>query len=185
MADEKSEYAKQLLDEWKYRHDLFFKLAFRYSWVAIVLAVLPSLTVNSPIGEEFFKHVREGDSAVWAYWGLIVGFFACANWHLYTEYKGKEAVRKEMLLARNTVLGLTDREDPLPKRKPWRRFLPSRVGLIHFLYVVAFLSFFFGCWYYQRQQPKPVLLAPCAQLLKDILLTSRYNMPSAAGATTS
>lgn len=137
------DYAKLLLDEWKYRHEMFFKLLFRYSWISIIAGVLPALAVESPVGAAFFQHVREGGKATAIYWTLVALFFIAANLHLATEYRGAEHIRDKLRDLREE----TKKTEKISVRQFFKRAL-----LHESVYVIAFSVFFAACFYYQRGQ---------------------------------
>jgi len=101
-----SNVQKQLFDEWKYRHEAFFKLAFRYCWYALLGGILPSLAAIKPISDavpgtsEFFGLARHFDGIGRWYWLFICVFLFAASSHLAYEYmnlKGVEKRSRELL----------------------------------------------------------------------------------------
>ena len=148
------DYAKHLFDEWKYRHEMFFKLLFRYSWIYIVAAVLPSLATESPIGAEFFQQVRSGTRTSVVYWGFVVVFFIASHFHLVFEYRRTEAIRNKLRVLRN--------ESKEGEKLAFREFaskLPHEI-----VYLSAFILFFILCWRYQHgQSAQPAKSTPAAK----------------------
>jgi len=71
------EWAKHLWEDWKYRHEAFYKLLYRYSWYCFLLAMLPVVAavppeVKSyvPIRTQALESLRTPGLARDAYWAL-------------------------------------------------------------------------------------------------------------------
>jgi hypothetical protein len=129
------EWSKHLFDEWKYRHEAFWKMQYRYSWYLLVLAVLPSAGGNTEIqkyvpGVDLFVKV-----GAW-YWFAVAVLWIGATVHLCMEHTRLKAVEDRMMDCR-------DSHKPL---KPgWTQYRKTiwRVCCWSIFWVVLYLFFFF------------------------------------------
>lgn len=132
-----SDAGKNLFDEWKYRHEMFYKILYRYVWALIVLAVLPLIPLPSQISAEFLHQVHQWGLAGIVYWGLVIATFGGTSLHLMYEFRYCQAVRERLEATRKTLR---------PEILSWREYR-QYAWWKQTLYVLGFSTFFGACIY--------------------------------------
>jgi hypothetical protein len=93
--DEKLEFAKQLLDEWKYRHENFWKIVYRYLLAIAGLATIPF------VKPEIFNPIVKGWSKG-VYISLPIIIFIVLCFVLTSEHARLSAVETKLKSIRST-----------------------------------------------------------------------------------
>jgi hypothetical protein len=132
--DTSLEFAKYLWEEYRYRHDLIWRLLFRLTAVAVLLSIVP-FTISDSVRENVGFAVNLLPAAalvlILASWGLLI-----AEWRRFEpinrDYREtQERVRQELLVPQEAHVPDTH-EVPDPKRiwtfliAPFRRFFEVR-----------------------------------------------------------
>src|SRR5215469_6256569 len=128
-------WANHFLDDWKYRHEAYAKITYRYIWSLVVLAVLPLIPFPAQISPEFLQHVRQGTKYTTVYWSFVSLVFICTSWHLWREYHYLEEIRGKLQEAR----GISAPSEKDQAKKHWI------VLLITAIYLGGFTAFFYFC----------------------------------------
>lgn len=102
-----AELARQLFEEWKYRHEAWHKWLSRYTTWWVIFATLPLITevsqaVVPQFATGFLMHVRQHKGNGWFYWLFGMVLFVACNAHLNAEYKKQKAIEERLAQLRGT-----------------------------------------------------------------------------------
>lgn len=92
--EEKLEFAKQLLDEWKYRHENFWKILYRY---LLTIAILVSIPFVKP---DIFKLVQGWSKVFYVLLPCVIFVVLC--FVLTSEHTRLSAVERRLASLRGT-----------------------------------------------------------------------------------
>jgi len=129
------EWANHFLDEWKYRHDAYARMTYRYIWSLVVLAVLPLIPLPAQLNPEFLQHVRQGTWYTLVYWLFVILVFVSTSVQLWREFHFLEEVRQKLQDVRGILSLSAEQQFDMRRRIRWVRRI----------YLSGFTAFFIFC----------------------------------------
>jgi NADH:ubiquinone oxidoreductase subunit 5 (subunit L)/multisubunit Na+/H+ antiporter MnhA subunit len=162
-------WANHYLDDWKYRHDAYARMTYRYIWSLVVLAALPLIPLPAQLNPEFLQHVRQGTWYTLVYWFFVVFVLVCTSVQLWREYHHLEEVRQKLQNARG-VPPLSAKEQSHEKK--WIR-------RVRFIYFAGFAVFFAACilipWKFHPEESKQAEVV--TRMTNNEQFTVHFNTP--------
>ena len=127
MCESNLEWAKMLWDEWKYRHDRFWRSLFRFASAVIIVSIVPY--VKPELIEKLGNVI-----VVFPVLAILISLGAC--WLLAAEYQRLRMVGKRYDDLRGNYV-----PPRMPSKKWWQKVLKWSIGWVVALsFGIAFVA---------------------------------------------